>query len=471
MGETLFSFLQDYTAQDIYPFHMPGNKRNPAFIPAELVGMDITELPGADNLNQPETLMVNLQERLSRFFGAEQTFFTVNGSTGGNLAVITTLCGDGGTLALARNSHRSAFGALILSGSMPAYIMPDLTSFGFCGGIKPEDVKKTLSTTDDVRAVFLTSPTYEGIVSDIAAIADIAHSYGIPLVVDEAHGAHMSFSDEFPRSALACGADIVIHSLHKTLPFLTQTSAIHVQGPRVDRMRLKRMVSILQTSSPSYLFTGQADYAVSILEREGEAIFKAYTDRLAAFRRNVADLQNIKLFGKEIIGSHGVFDMDLNKLVFAVNVEGMSGNDFELALRDRFKVQLEMSGLKHSLALTSPADTDEGYERLLRGVRTIDAEAAPETSVPAEKTVMPAQPEIIMTPRHAIHSDAERIPMDDALGRIAAEFLIPYPPGIPLAAPGERLTKDVFAKLRLCLANGIPVMGLGNTDHSIAVVR
>ena len=471
MEETLFSFLQEYVAKDIYPFHMPGHKRNPAYLPQALPGIDITELPDADNLNQPEGVILRLQERLARLFGAEQTFLTVNGSTGNNLAAITALCGDGGAILMARNAHRSAFGALTLSNTRPVYIMPAMTPHGFCGGVSPADVAARLEENPDIRAVFLTSPTYEGAVSDIAAIAKIAHAHGVPLIADEAHGAHMAFSGMFPQSAIACGADVVIHSLHKTMPFVTQTSVMHVQGKLVDRARLKKMISILQTSSPSYMFMAQIDYVVSILERERGAIFTAYAERLQKCREACGALTRIRLLDEDIIGKHNYFDLDVNKLVFLLPDAGLAANDFELALRDRFRVQLEMSGLLHTVALTSPADTDEGFERLLRGVFAIDRELG--QNIPRAiqtPTVMPDAPDVVTTPREAVYGEAESIPLKEAEYRVAAAFLIPYPPGIPLVAPGERMTRDVLQKLALCRENGIPVVGLHDADDTVSVL-
>ena len=471
MEETLFSFLQDYVAKDIYPFHMPGHKRNPAYLPQALPGLDITELPDADNLNQPEGVILRLQERLARLFGAEQTFLTVNGSTGNNLAAITSICGDGGAILLARNAHRSAFGALTLSGTRPVYMMPAMTPYGFCGGVSPADVEAKLNENPDIRAVFVTSPTYEGAVSDIKAIADIAHAHNVPLIADEAHGAHMAFSDMFPRTALACGADVVIHSLHKTMPFLTQTSVLHVQGNLVDRARLKKMISILQTSSPSYVFMAQIDYVVSMLEKDGKAIFAAYKERLLKCREACKALTRIRLLDDAIVGQYNFFDLDMNKLVFLLPDAGLAANDFELDLRDRFRVQLEMSGLLHSIGLTSPADTDEGIARLLAGVFAIDKEIGPNIPRAIQTpTVMPAAPDIVTTPRAAVNGAAEAISLAEAEYRVSAAFLIPYPPGIPLVAPGERLTKDVLQKLMLCRENGIPVVGLSDADNTVSVL-
>jgi len=470
--ETLFSFLQNYVAQDIYPFHMPGHKRNPAFLPQALPGLDITEIPDADNLNQPEGIILRLQERLAQLFGAEQTFLTVNGSTGNNLAAVTALCGDGGAILMARNAHRSAFGALTLSGTRPVYLMPAMTPHGFCGGVAPADVEAKLSENPDIRAVFVTSPTYEGAVSDIKAIADIAHAHGVPLIADEAHGAHMAFSGIFPQTALACGADVVIHSLHKTMPFLTQTSVLHVQGTLVDRVRLKKMISILQTSSPSYVFMAQIDYVVSMLEEDGKTLFAAYAEQLQKCREACKALTRIKLFDEAIIGQYNFHALDVNKLVFLLPDAGLAANDFELALRDRFRVQLEMSGLLHTIALTSPADTDAGIARLLDGVFAIDKEIGPNIPRAIQTpTVMPAAPDIVTTPRAAVNAAAESVPVQSAEYRVSAAFLIPYPPGIPLVAPGERLTKDVLQKLALCRENGIPVVGLSDADDTVSVLQ
>ena len=465
MGEGLYGFLQNYAAQGAYPFHMPGHKRNPAFLPPSLATMDVTEIPGTDNLHQPDGLILQLQERLACLFGAEQSFLMVNGSTGGNLAAITALCGEGAAVLMARNAHRSAFGALVLSGARPVYVMPSLTEHGFCGSVSPAGIEAQLRANPDVRAVFITSPTYEGAVSDVAAIAKIAHTHGVPLIVDEAHGAHMGFSDIFPRTALACGADVVIQSLHKTLPFLSQTSVLHIQGSLVDHARLKKMLAIVQTSSPSYILMAQADYALAMLEKDGAALFRAYADRLSACREALGGLRNIRLFTDETI--------DVSKLVFLLP-DGLPGRVFEAKLREEFRVQLEMSGLSHGIALTSPADTDEGFERLLQGVKSMDAAWAADDARGTKAAVpmlLPAMPDAVLSPRAAANGETTLVPLTGAEGRIAADFLIPYPPGIPLAAPGERLTRAILDGLHLCTANGIPVVGLDSAQTRLSVIR
>ena len=484
--ETLYEGLLAYTRQDIYPFHMPGHKRNPTFQPPALLGMDITEIPGADNLNHPDGVLRRLQERFAHLLGAEESLFTVNGSTCGNLAAITAVCG-GGKLIMARNAHRSAYGALALTDVQPVYVQPCLTPYGFCGGVPASAVISALDANPDACAVFITSPTYEGIVSDVPAIANAAHARGIPLVVDEAHGAHFALHAAFPKGALACGADIVIHSLHKTLPFLSQTALLHMQGKLVNRERVRQMLSILQTSSPSYLLMAQADYALSRLERDGGALLEAYVEGLNGFRREAALLSGIRLLQKDWIAASEPtaraknerfersplqaqhHDLDPGKLVF-LTPDSLPGAVFEDKLLSVYKLQLEMSGQRHAIAMTSPADTPEGFARLQAALHAIDKtiDNPVHTSVTSINAPLG---KAACTIRQALRLPTENVPLTEAENRIAAAFLIPYPPGIPAAAPGERLSPAVLSHIRLCVQNSIPVLGLGHTLNTLPVLR
>ena len=463
MEDLLSAFLQGHAAKGVYPFHMPGHKQNPTFFPQNMHGWDITEIPGADNLNHPTGTILRLQQRLAKLFGAEESLLSVNGSTGGNLAAIMSHC-SGGAMIMSRNAHRSAFGALTLADVRPVYIQPEMTEHGFCGEVTPEAVAEALQANValDMRAVFVTSPTYEGVVSDITAIAGIAHAHGLPLIVDEAHGAHMAFAEAFPRSALACGADVVIQSLHKTLPYMTQTAVVHMQGTLAKRMQMARMLSVIQTSSPSYVLMGQADYVTAELEQSKGALFDAYIERLTAFRDAVAGLRHVQLFDGE-----GVFDADKGKLVFILP-EALSGEAFERQMYANHRVQLEMSGLHHAIAMTSPADTKEGFDRLLDGLRAIDAACDGRCAKGAVLSVVPNAPQLALNPREASLCETEEVPLAEARGRVAASFLIPYPPGIPLVAPGEVVTDEVIEKFCVCLDNGIPVIGQG--DHNCVAV-
>ena len=277
--------LLQYGSEDIYPMHMPGHKRNLNMVSmGEPYAIDITEIHGFDDLHDAKGALAHGMERAAKLFGSEETYYLVNGSSCGILAAITASVEKGDAVLVARNCHKSVYHALELYHLKPRYILPSMDdAFGICGSIMPEDIASALQRHPEVKAVILTSPTYEGIVSDVEAIASIVHGYGIPLIVDEAHGAHFSFSDMFPKSALRLGADLVVQSLHKTLPSLTQTAVLHCNGNLVDRTKLHHRLEIFQSSSPSYIFMTSIDQCVSLLETQGPALFQAYEERLLRF--------------------------------------------------------------------------------------------------------------------------------------------------------------------------------------------
>lgn len=441
----LVSFLEGYSESGIYPFHMPGHKSSRDFLHKGLLGMDITEIPYSDNLHDASGVILKMQEKIARLFGADESFLTVNGSSSAVIAAVCTACADGGQILAARNAHRSFFSGLIFSDAKPVYVMPKMTSYGFSGSVDPADIKKALKENSDVKAVFITSPTYEGIVSDIAEIAAVSHEAGKLLIVDEAHGSHFNFSGIFPKSAVECGADIVINGLHKTLPFLTQTAVLHVCGGLADRSRLKKYLSMTQTSSPSYVIMGQADFCVGLLEEKGKYIFNSYAKMLKDFRIKTADLENILLVGEDILNE--VFDIDIGKLTFYINSDKMSGFEAEKLLTQRHGVQVEAGFEKHIIAMTSCADTQAGYALLYDGLSKMDKEIAGDNAYivkPRRTEHNFPLPDVAMTPRAAINQKSKQVPLKDSENEISAEFITPFPPGIPLLAPGERITTQII---------------------------
>ena len=449
----VFDFLENHNKKGVYSFHMPGHKGNRDFLPECLFSFDITEIPGADNLNMPSGIISDMQKQMSQIFSADESHLLVNGSSSGNLAALFYAVQDGGKVIIARNAHRSAFSALSLSGAEPVYVMPEMTEYGFAGGVSPLKIKKALNENENVSAVFLTSPTFEGYVSDIAEIARIVHASGKLLIVDEAHGPHFAFSDYFPKSAVVCGADIVVQSLHKTLPVMGQVSALHIKGSRVDRAKLKHYISFVQTSSPSYILMAQADFCLDKLINE-KTIFERYTAILEDFREKASKL-SLKLYGMENKAS--IFDYDRGKLVFSTT--GLT-NETRLTLesdfRDNFGISLEMSGLRHFIAMSSPADVQEGFDRLLHAVSGLNTHQA--DNLPAEN-LLAENPLVAVSPKAAFQSKAKRVSFKDAVGQIVTDFVIPYPPGIPLLAPGEIFTKDIFEKIKTCVNSNINIIG------------
>jgi arginine/lysine/ornithine decarboxylase len=420
---------------------MPGHKRNSAFAGA-YAKTDITEICGADNLLAPEGIIRGLQRKLAALYGADESFILVNGSTVGIEAAVLYF----GEIIMARNSHRSAYGGLILSGAKPMYIYPDIID-GIVGAIMPRTIEDALDAAPDAAAVFITSPTFEGYCADIAKIAEVVHKRGIPLIVDEAHGAHFGFHPAFPVNATRLGADIVIQSLHKTLPVPGQCSVLHVKGALIDAKKIKDCVNILQTSSPSYFFMAEIERCVELLQTRGLPLFVEYNARLARFREAAAGLKNIRL----------LTDTEPGKLTFRMT-GGISGVGFGKLLRER-GIELEMLLPGHAVAMTSVADTDSGFERLLAAVREVDRLADGTGSSPDTDAVYRARPRRAAIPRDAFFAGKTSRALSGAVGRTAGSFVIPYPPGVPLIVPGEIVTEEIIREAERLLDAGADVLG------------
>lgn len=478
----LYDRLKEYSASDSYGFHMPGHKR--IFRPVEDLpyGLDITEIEGFDDLHHAQGILKEAQERASKVFGAEETHFLVNGSTVGILSALLGCTDRGDTVLVARNCHKSVYHAIEMQGLTPVYLYPEFDPEAWLNaGISAEDVERVLQEHPQARAVVIVSPTYDGVVSDVAAIAQAVHEKGLPLIVDEAHGAHFGFHPYFPESSNARGADIVIHSLHKTLPSLTQTALLHMNGQIVDRGRVREYLRMLQTSSPSYVLMASMDLCVELLKEQGDRLFAAYTQRLEALRKSLEDLKVLKV--AETAG------YDRSKIVVSVKDAGMSGRELAGLLREEYHLQMEMAAGTYVLAMTSVGDTQEGFDRLKKALFEIDRRLCKKagaegvecwgTAVPGGQG-MPAgrlpRLEMVYTcagmkelRRQEYGSDAVRtLSLRDSVGSVAMEYAYLYPPGTPLIVPGERITKEAAEALLMYRKLGFSVEGL-HTQESIEV--
>ncbi|MDR1639498.1 MAG: aminotransferase class I/II-fold pyridoxal phosphate-dependent enzyme [Clostridiales bacterium] len=430
----LDEYLKIYVDKGIYPFHMPGHKRNPDFLPQGILTRDLTEVPGADNLYSPTGPILETQKFIANFCQSDECVLLTNGSTAGVLAAIMGTVSDGDVLIMARNSHRSAYSALALSGAIPAYVLPEPIGYGLAGSVKPARVLEAILKNKKAKGIYVTSPGYEGIVSDIKAIADLAHEHGMILIVDEAHGAHFPFSDCFPDSAISCGADVVVNSIHKTLPALTQTAALHFKGDRCDREKIKEMLQRVQTSSPSYILMSNIDWVYRRLAEDAE-IFRKLIKNIKSLRQ---ELEPWLFAGADCFG------YDTGKLLLLMP-EGLDGREFETLLLKQ-GIQLEMSGSRMALGMTSPADTDLGFELLTKLSLSIlkpYGKCAPPGAPQA-----PSLPEMVFSPRQAQASPSEKVSIDDAVGQVCLECVATYPPGVPILCPGERVSEEMAEKLR-----------------------
>ena len=463
----LYDKLLQYQSSEMYPFHMPGHKRrkddfaNPFLI-------DITEIEGFDNLHHAEGILKDAQDRAAALYHSEETYFLVNGSTCGILAAVSACMTRGGKILMARNCHKAAYHAAYLRGLDIEYLYPEKEDiFGINGGIHEDIVEKALEEFQDIQAVMITSPTYDGVVSNVEKIAQIVHRKGIPLIVDEAHGAHFGFHEYFPKSSVEMGADLVIHSLHKTLPSLTQTALLHVNGNRVDRECLRRFLDIYQTSSPSYVFMAGMDSCVCLLEKRGGELFESLRRNLEVFYKQTESLGCIYLANHGLMGKSGIHDFDRSKLVISARNAGFTGNQLANLLRNRYHLELEMAGGSYGLALTSISDTEEGFLRLSEALKEIDACLENKIEKNTEKSTLTIEDIVIKNEvwcriHEALESPGESVLLEKAEGKICREFVYLYPPGIPMLVPGEIISREVLGKIRRLVGEGYSVQGMAD---------
>ncbi len=468
----LYEALDHYAKKGIAPFHMPGHKRNTKLLGKNLpYDIDITEIDGFDNLQDPDGVLKNVAQRAAALFGSNKAFLLVNGGTGGILAAIRSAARAGGTVIMARNCHKSVYNAVELLGLRPVYIMPESDASGIAGSILPKHVQAALDAHPRASLVVLTSPTYEGVVSDIQKIADIAHKKNVPLLVDAAHGAHLGFSDYFPPAAAACGADLVVTSLHKTLPALTQCALVLLNGKRIDSDRLHEAVTVFQTSSPSYVLLSSADRCVELLETGKKRLFDAYEKNLKDFDERTKRLRKLCVIGHGADGtaSHpGFFGFDPGKLVILVKQTRLSGTELAGMLRREYRIELEMAGPDYAVAMTSVCDEPEHLKRLAGALCAVEAMAKKKNAKSPAAFPLPAAH---MTASEASGKKGAFITLGRAAGRMALEYVWAYPPGIPFLVPGEIVT-DALVKLLEELQNaGVAVKSTRGRLPSIYTAR
>lgn len=468
--------LQTYAASDYYPFHMPGHKRTDKLDFPNPYSIDITEIDGFDNLYHAEGILKEAQMRAAEMFGAKTTFYLINGSTSGILSAVSAALPPKGTLLMSRNSHKSAYHAAYLRELETIYLLPAAAEFGISGSIPPAYVAQALNDFPQVGAVFITSPTYDGIVSDIQAIADLAHARGIPLIVDEAHGAHFTFSNKFPSTALECGADIVIQSLHKTLPCLTQTALLHVNSNLVDISLIKGFLDIYQSSSPSYLLMASMERCIRFMKEESAGYITEFTQMLQKFYHKTENLRHLKVFRKSICPPEVCFDHDFSKILISVGTTGLTGKELYDLLLHTYHLQMEMSSGHYVTALTSLMDSKNGFQRLFSALDDIDHKywaSDPDHSDKLLTTEMIYQmPKPNMSISAAINQTTELLPLKASTGHTSQEYIYLYPPGIPLVAPGEIMTGKLLSIISQCQKQGLAVVGLSDMENNkIKVVK
>ncbi|MCD9643275.1 hypothetical protein HAX54_030595 [Datura stramonium] len=481
----LVSALKSSAEENAASFHFPGHNRGQAAPSslAQLIGAkpflhDLPELPELDNLFSPEGPILEAQKQAARLFGASETWFLVGGSTCGIQAAIMATCSPGDTLILPRNSHISAISSMVLSGALPKYIVPEYDfKWDVAGGITPSQVNDAIKELEmegrKAAALLVVSPTYHGICSNLDEIFHICHSYNIPLIVDEAHGAHLGFHPELPSSSLSQGADLAVQSTHKVLCALTQSSMLHMQGNLVDRERISRSLQMLQSSSPSYLLLASLDAARSQVSENREAIFDKAIHLALEARNLISKISGISVL--EFPSFSSFFRIDPLRLTIGVWQLGLSGFEADDILCNDFGVICELVGTK-SFTLAFNLGTQRDHVlRLVAGLKHLSETSRFHQPVKDEGKnvnhfVCLDDVRISMSPREAFFATKRKVSIRDSLGEICGELLCPYPPGIPVLIPGETITEEALNYLLEIRSKGAVITGAADCSLSSLVV-
>ena len=473
----LLDALRICTQSSNAPFYTPGHKRGQGTpgILADLFGSqigrsDLPELPELDNLFAPQGAIRSAQNLAAEAFGAEQTWFLVNGSTCGVIAAILATCEAGDKIILPRNVHQSAISGLILSGAVPIFVNPDYdAALDIAHSVTPQAVEQALKQHPDSKAVMIVYPTYYGVCGDVRAIADLAHQRNIPLLVDEAHGAHFAFHPELPDSALSTGADLTVQSTHKTLSALTQAAMLHCQGSRVDRDRVSKALQLVQSTSPSYLLLASLDAARQQMATQGAARMEQ-TLRLAdQARSRIQRIPYLSTLNPEQAGqTSGFWALDRTRLTVTVSGLGIDGFKADEILHQTLGVTAEFPSLRHLTFIISLGNTQADIDHLVQAFTTLAA-----TELPTQKTPLRIKLQdlkhSLLSPRQAFFAPSETLAIAQTVGRISAELVCPYPPGIPVLLPGEQITEAAIANLQEIFAFGGMISGCA--DSSLKTLR
>lgn len=459
----LYKKLVHYQEQNVYPMHMPGHKRNNELCqminPYEI---DITEIDGFDNLHEMGGDIKELSTRLAALYQAGVSFPLINGSTVGILAGILAATKKQDTVLIARNSHKSVYHAAILQELKTEYLYPErLSEQNVNGIITPRKVEEAFQRNKDIRLVAITSPTYEGIVSDIKEIARVVHEHGALLLVDEAHGAHLGFTSYFPKSAVTCGADLIIQSLHKTLPSFTQTAVLHVNNESLEK-GVKQYLSMLESSSPSYILMASIDQCVTLLEEKKEELFCRYQENLTYLHRELKKLTTL-IDLTDYREDSAIYQLDSSKIVLFSSNPSYHGIDLMQELRDKFHIEMEMAQRDYVLGMTSICDTKEGFDQFLWACHEIDQEQRMYSFNSRKKDAILEQPMCLTKkkePYEAMDGDKEKVLLEKSMGRVVSDYICIYPPGSPVIVPGEVMSEECIWYLQDAIKLGLTVTGV-----------
>ena len=468
----LFDGIIQHAQKNPIQFHIPGHKKGRGVAPEfrEFIGdnalsIDLINIGPLDDLHQPKGIIKEAQVLAANAFGADHTFFSVQGTSGAIMAMIMSVCGPGDKIIVPRNVHKSVMSAIIFSGAIPIFVHPEVDEYlGISHGITTESLKRALDEYPDAKAVLVINPTYFGIAADLKSIVDIVHSYDIPVLVDEAHGVHIHFHEDLPLSAMQAGADMAATSVHKLGGSMTQSSILNVKGNRVSHKRVQSVLSMLTTTSTSYLLLASLDVARKELAISGTKLLDRTIDLANSIRKRINQMDHIYCVGDEILEKDAAFDFDPTKLIISVKDLGLSGNDVEIWLRENYNIEVEMSDLYNILCIITPGDSEEDANTFIQALSQLTQDRHSLAAKTHSQVILPEIPLLAVSPRDAFYSETELVPIDESEGRIIAEFIMVYPPGIPIFIPGEIITEDNLIYIKKNRDAGLPVQGPEDFD-------
>jgi arginine decarboxylase len=473
--------LQAWVNKSHAPFYTPGHKRGVGINRvlkdrwgAAVLGFDLPELPGLDNLQAPAGVIQSAQALAAEVFGARQTWFLVNGSTAGVIAAILATCGEGEKIILPRNIHSSAIAGIIHAGAVPIFITPEYDRrLDLAHSVTPEAVKFALEQHPDAKAVMLVYPTYYGACGDLAAIGAIVHSYQIPLLVDEAHGAHFGFHPDLPPAALAAGADLAVQSTHKLLGSLTQSAMLHLNSDRINPDRITQALRLIQSTSPSYLLLASLDAARHQMALHGRELMTQTIELAEIARIKIAQIDRLSVVELDT-PTPGFTYFDRTRLTVTVTGLNLTGFAADEIMTDRFGVVAELPSMRHLTFIISLGNTREDIDRLIAAFTELATNHAEAKCLELPSIDLPDRilTQMAITPRQANRARHISVSIDEAIGKISAESICPYPPGIPVLIPGEIITREALDYLRSILALGGEIVGCSDPDlETIKIVN
>ena len=457
-------------------FHTPGHKsgkgistRFRKFVGPKIFSIDLTTLDEVDSLHKPRSVIKEAQELAAEAYGADRSYFLVNGTTAGNHAMILAGCNPGEKILISRNAHKSILAGMILCGVEPIFFRPAVDErLKITLNITFEETRKAMDRHPETKVLFLTSPNYYGLCAELEQIISDAHERGMIVMVDEAHGPHLKFHSELPPSAIELGADLCVQSTHKIIGGMTQASMLHAQGRRVDLSMLTNVLRFVQTTSPSYILMASLDLARMQMATEGEKLLDKAIRLAQEARTKINKIPGLGCFGEEQVGR-----FDMTKLTIDVSALGVSGYYVSQRLNSKYNIQVEMADAFHILVIVSLGDRKDDLTRLVEALREIAADLfgkGPPPDLPP-LSMIDFENEVVMTPREAFFADHRYLPLEDAVGTISSEIVTVYPPGVPVLVPGERIALATMTYLKEMLKLGATVDGLDETNQFIGVVK